>query len=202
MTSYSLVIPPPWQRIRLGPGMDADVDRVLERAVQDAPKDMPPDQVAAVRIRMREQLLKQLRAAREQGGEDFYFPPRPIHGIHLNASFVVSVVIPDARFGADDVAPVQAQLIANGGEPRTIKDTLWVRSTEVIETDGTEMVEAGLRARKIDYTTAIPGDERRWVVVAATVIGDGDPYSEHTEMVGALFDAMMTTWRWTQATTP
>ena len=33
MTSYSLVIPPPWQRIRLGPGMDADVDRAGWAAV-------------------------------------------------------------------------------------------------------------------------------------------------------------------------
>ena len=83
----------------------------------------------------------------------------------------------------------------SGAEAVTVGDTVWARSESVSETDGAS-APAGVRARQVDYLTAVPGEERRWVLVSCSVIGDGDPDSTPTSLVVELFDAMMTTWRW------
>jgi hypothetical protein len=52
-------------------------------------------------------------------------------------------------------------------------------------------------ARRVDYVTAVPDDPRRWIMVAFSTIGDGNPEGRRAAMVVQLFDAMMTTWSWT-----
>ena len=145
---------------------------------------------------MRRELTDQLRASREYGAVDFSFPAHDLDGVTLNASFVVSAVTPDARMGAEDTPAVLADLVREGAVPVAIGDTEWARRESIVESEGSQLVESGLRARKVAYTTAIPGDERRWAMVVATVIGDGNPDSDHTHLVVELFDAVMTTWRW------
>jgi hypothetical protein len=116
--------------------------------------------------------------------------------VALNGSFVVSAVTPDARMGAEDTPAVLADLVRRGAEPVVIGNNEWARRESIVETDGSHLVESGLGARKVEYTTAIPGDERRWAMVVATAIGDGNPESDHTRLVVELFEAIMTTWRW------
>ena len=118
-----------------------------------------------------------------------------LDGVDLNASFVVCSVIPDARTEGDAVGAVLAELAGLGGVPVTVHDAVWVRSESVVAVDGGEG-RPGVRARKVDYVTAVPGDERRWVVVTCTVLADGDPDGLPSGLVVQLFDAIMSTWRW------
>jgi hypothetical protein len=195
MPGYSLVLPPPWRRINLQERRHQQVGRALDRAIRRAPREIPPDQLAPARRRLERELNQQLDAAGTRGGVDFYYPDGEIHGVSLNASFVVCSVIPPASANAGLVTPTLAELIRHGAKPVTIADTVWVRSEQVKEGDGQD-VPTGLRSRQVDYLAAVPDDERRWVLVSCSVIGDGDPDSAPTALVVELFDAIVTTWRW------
>lgn len=201
MSSYALLLPAPWRRIPLEDRTEtrAAVRRYIAEASTRAPEEISRDDLAALRIELEGRMTRQMDQLRDNGGVDFYLPTGPLHGVDLNASFVVSSVIPDASADASWVAPVLASLEAGGAESVTLGGAPWSRAEEVVHTDGSDLVEAGLAARKVTYTAAVPGDERRWAIVAATVIGDGDPDSDHTGLVVELFDAIMTTWRWDPA---
>ena len=194
MAGYSILLPPPWHRIHLGASRGRDVRRATDRAAARAPKEIPPDQRAKIRRRLEAQLMHQLDAVEQCGGVDFYYPAHEVDGVELHASFVVSAVLPDARTEADTVGGVLAALLGRGGEPVSVDDTVWVRTETVVDRD--DDASGALRARQVDYLTAVPGDERRWVLVTCTVVGDGDPDSLPSGLVVELFDAIMSTWRW------
>lgn len=204
MTTYALVLPPPWVRIhledrtRMRDGVRAFVDAGARRA----PKEIPPDQLASLKLKLQGQLLRQLEESRDAGTIDYYLPSGPLHGVDLNASFVVSSIIPDANADVSQTAGVHAVLTAEGATSVQLAGTDWSRTEEVVATEGDQLVEAGLPARRVTYATAVPGDERRWALVTCTVIGDGKPDSDHTRLVVELFDAIMTTWRWDPAAAP
>lgn len=201
MSSYALVLPPPWVRIHLQEPdrMRESVRAYVEARARRAPKEIPPDQLAALKVKLQGQLVRQLEESRDGGTIDYYLPSGPLHGVDLNASFVVSSLIPDANADAAQASAVHTLLGAEGATAVVIAGTHWSRSEAVVTTEGDQLVEAGLPARRITYTTAVPGDERRWALVTCTVIGDGNPDSDHTQLVVELFDAIMTTWRWDPA---
>lgn len=80
MSGYSILLPPPWQRVNLGRSMADDVRAVVGRAAARAPKEIPPDHLSATRHRMERELMDQLSAAKERGGVDFYFPGHALEG--------------------------------------------------------------------------------------------------------------------------
>lgn len=195
---YRIALPTPWQHIPLDERMRGRVDEIVQIAVGRFPDDVPPDQVAQARIKLEGMLLTQLRAAQDNGGIDFYLPTDLMHGVQVNASFVVSAIIPDASVPDGMTGRVLASLIASseGATPVDVGDTVWVRSTSVVESRPDELLSESVSARKVEYMTAVPGDERRWVIVSFTTIGDGDPDGELAHVLVELFDAIMTTWRW------
>lgn len=198
MSGYSIVLPPPWQRIHLGSKVSGQVKAVVDRAMAKAPKEIPPDQLAPFRHRLEQQLNRQLEAAKDGGAVDFYFPTGEVHGVHLNASFVVSSVIPDALADESEVGSILAELIRDGAEAIDAGGTVWARTERVVHSEPDDLVGHPTSGRKVEYTTAMPQDGRRWVLVTFTTLGDGKPESEFTYLVVELFDAMMTTWRWAQ----
>lgn len=195
---YALLLPFPWRRLAVDDRAAAHeaAREFVRTATRLTPPEVPPDERARVAVEMEGRLRGWLDDLRGAGVVDLYLPAGPLGGASLNASFVVASVIPDATADASWVAPLHQALRAQGAAEVTIGDRSWSRTEEVTHSDGTVLVEAGLPARKVTYTTAVPGDERRWAVVTATVIGDGDPDSEPTALVVELFDAIMGTWRW------
>jgi hypothetical protein len=169
----------------------------VDRAVARLPKEVPPDQVAPHRHRLEEELHRQLRAARDNGGIDYYLPTDLMHGQQLNASFVVAAVVPDASAEPELVPKVLAQLLK---DPDTgavsVGDTVWTRSESVVKSDPDPLVGTSVAMRRVQYRTAVPDDHRRWVLVTFTTAGDGDVDSDATHLVVELFDAIMSTWRW------
>jgi hypothetical protein len=49
----------------------------------------------------------------------------------------------------------------------------------------------------VDYVVAVPGDPDRYLAVAFSTFGGGDPDDAFARQLVELFDAMMSTWRWT-----
>lgn len=197
MTAYRLALPHPWAHIPLGNGTQDRVAEIVQGAMDRIPDDVPPDQVAQTRIRLEGMLLAELKEAQENGAIDYYVPTDTMHGVTINASFVVSAVIPDAAVEDGATGAVLASLLKDGdSRPVTVADTVWVRTEAVMERPADDVVGEDVSARKVDYVTAVPSEQRRWIIVSYTTVGDGDPNSEFTALMVELFDAIMSTWRW------
>jgi hypothetical protein len=196
-TSYRLVLPVPWERIRLDGSIRARVREIVDQSVARLPKEIPPDQVAPARRRLEGELHDHLLEARSNGGIDYYLPTELMHGQQLNASFVVSAVIPDVTAEAHLVPRVMASLLqAADAEAVTVGDTTWTRRERVLRRRAGGLAGEQVDLRKVEYLTAVPDDPRRWVLVTFTTAGDGDVDSGATGLVVELFDAIMSTWRW------
>jgi hypothetical protein len=48
----------------------------------------------------------------------------------------------------------------------------------------------------VDYAVPVPGAAARWLLVAFSTLGAGDPDDQVARMLVQLFDAMMSTFRW------
>jgi hypothetical protein len=54
-------------------------------------------------------------------------------------------------------------------------------------------------SRRVDYIVPVPGEVDRWLVIAFSTIGGGDPDDNVARLLVELFDAMMATFRWARA---
>jgi hypothetical protein len=196
-TGYQLVLPHPWERIPLDKDMAGRVRELVDRSVARVPAEVPPDQVAPARHKIERELMTQLRAAQEQGGLDYYLPTDLMHGQQLNASFVVSAIVPDANADAALSSRAMASLLADAeARPISIAGQVWVRTERVIRKDGDDFASDEVALRRVQYRTAVPEDPRRWVIVTFTTVGDGNPDSDITGLIVELFDAIISTWQW------
>ena len=197
-TGYTILQPPEWERISLTGDVRRQVrDHVERAAAAHAPASLSPDELSPLKARMAHALETRLRHAAETGGVDFFVAARPMHGVTLNASFLVSTVMPVPSAEPGLAASVLAELVADGAERVEIAGTTWARTEQVVATTEGELGAAGSPGRQVDYTAPTPGDDRLWVLVSFTTVGDGDPDSEYTALVVEIFDALMSTWRWT-----
>jgi hypothetical protein len=202
VTSYRVVLPKPWVRIPVGAGLEERVHEIAEEAMRRLPKEVPPDQAGPMRREVERRVIAAVRRSREYGGIDFYLPTDSWHGFLVGASFVVSDVTPPGLAPEDPDLAVGAVLALlassrSGTEVLDIGDTVWGRTEQVVQPDESSKREGvDVPTRRVDYLTAVPGDERRWILVGFSCVGDGNPDSELTLLTTELFDAIMSTWRW------
>lgn len=203
VSSYRLVLPRPWVRIPVQTGTEERVREVVTEVAARAPKDVPPDQLGPWRRELERRLVADVRAARDYGGVDFYLPSDTWHGFLVGASFVVSEVSPPGQRPDEldedgAVGQVLAELVRTSPEtqPVTIADTTWVRAERVEAADPDRAADLDLATRRVEYLTAVPAEPRRWVLVAFSCTGDGDPRGDLATLTVELFDAIMGTWRW------
>lgn len=201
IVSYRLVLPPPWRRLGLGESLEDDARALVEAAAARAPDAIPPDQLGP---RVREAVRAVVARAedvRARGGIDLYLPADLLHGFVVRASLAVSQTRPPTpsgvRVAAQDVvdrllaAPGATPLETPGDAAAGLQGTTWVRRAGLVERPGEDP------ARTLSYTAALPDGSERWMVVTSTVLGTdaADPDGSAVRL-DALFDAVMTTWRW------
>ncbi len=195
VTSYRLALPPPWRRIPLDSSAETAIRTIVDDvAAKHTPKEVSPDEVGPRKRELVRDMMTQVTEARDNGGVDLYIPLEQIRGYTVQASFVVSRVIPDANMTADEVPQVMASLLRDPATgPVSVADTVWVRRERTVPRDGADTVDSV----RVEYFTAVPGQARAWILVAFSVVGapivgpDGEG-----NMLVELFDAIMTTWRW------
>ncbi|WP_181788312.1 hypothetical protein [Streptomyces phytophilus] len=193
---YTLVLPPNWSRIPLRDGTDEAILRIVDEAVADLPDDLPRDRIPEVRLELVRRLRKAAADARKSGGLDLYLPVQQLHGVTVAASFVVSEITLSA--GADP-ALVLARLLADAekSQPAAVDGSVGYRNERVARASGDEGGEYA--SRRVDYVLAVPEDDTRWVTVAFSTLADGDPKGAFADVLVELFDAVMTTFRWTRS---
>ncbi|MEV0930350.1 hypothetical protein ACIBMX_24375 [Streptomyces phaeochromogenes] len=193
---YRLVPPPGWDMIPLRDGADEAVKRIVDLGVTQLSEDIPKDDVIRARLELMKRLNKAVQQARKADGLTLYLPVERIHGTLIAASIVVSEALAGPRVGVGS-GEVVAQLLADGAssEPVTIDGADGVRVDKTVAADLER--EVAYASRRIDYVLPVPGSTvAQWVTVCFSTIADGHPHSEFAEVLVELFDAVMTTFRW------
>jgi len=192
---YELILPPGWVRIPLREGTKEALERVLFSHMGQVPEGIPRDEAMRFRLEMRSQLEKQARAARRNGGLDLYLPLLPRGGIFLMASFIVA----EMPIGQAYEVPPEAVLgqLVDDGIPGGAATTVDVAGAPALRRDyRSTLDEEELLTRRVDYVIPVMGDPGRWISINFSTPGDGDADSEFTDVLVQLFDAVVSTFRW------
>lgn len=199
-TGYTLVLPPGWVRIPVRTGTREALEEKVFRGIEVIPDDVPRDRVMAYRAHVRRKVERMVGQARRAGGLDLYVPARARRATAASF-FVAEVTGPTRERGGEDPGRVLEQLAAGprAGEPgelRTVGQGVAVRWEYVRPPDAQDAV-ADRPSRHVDYVFPVPGDDTRWLAVSHATAGDGDPAGAYARALTDLFDALMTTFRWT-----
>jgi hypothetical protein len=131
-----------------------------------------------------------IKGARKSGGLDFYLPIADPGESPIAASFVVGEVSTEGDPGRF----LEAMTSTGAYEPIDLDEAPGVRREVVAEADAQEGIE--LASRRVDYVAAVPGDRGRWLTISFSTMGGGDPNDDLSDATVSLFDAIVTTFRW------
>lgn len=189
---YSIVLPPGWHRIPLRSGTDRAIRGAVRAAFADLPRDAPQDKVGPYRLQMERQLARAARQARDKGGIDMYLPVGPVYQAPVAASFVVS----ELSLGPANPAEVAVLLTAedDAWKPVTADGADGVRVERTAGPRPDDGIDFG--SRRVDYVVPVPGRPGRWLAIAFSTFGAGDPGDRVAGLLTELFDAIMSTFRW------
>lgn len=199
-TGYRLILPPGWVGIPLRRGTAEALEKLVYVHLKELPPDVPKDQGMKYRLAVRRDIEEQVVKARAAGGLDLYLPVGPRYGTLIAASLLVTEVRIADTDGHVRPDPVLERLASGNGSGV---------ATEILELAGTTAVrreyvqppapDRGVHvpSRHIEYGLPVPQDPMRYIAASFSTIGDGNPVSDFTQALGELFDAVMTTFRWT-----
>lgn len=196
---YTLVPPPGWDMIPLREGTSEAIKRIVDGSVRELPADIPRDDVTKARLELIKRLKKVARQARETRAMDLHLPVERIDGVALPASFIISEPLSAPALGMD-AAMVLSSLRpdASQREEVVIDGATGFRVDGVAQPDSARDVEHP--SRRVEYILRIPNSATpKWLTVSFSTIADGRPDSEMAEILVELFDAVMTTFRWSYA---
>lgn len=192
---YELVLPPGWIRIPLREGTKEALEKILFSHMGQVPEGIPRDDAMRFRLEMRRQLEKQARAASRNGGLDLYLPVLARGGIFLMASFIVA----EMPIGQEHGVPpgqVLARLV-DDGVPGGAATEVDVAGAPALRRDyRSALAEGELLTRRVDYVIPVANDPGRWISINFSTPGDGDADSEFTDVLVELFDAVVSTFKW------
>jgi hypothetical protein len=197
VAGYTVVLPPAWRKIPVRHGTDKAIKEIVDDAFANLSRgDVPRDRLTPYRMELGRQLTAAARRARQQGGTELYLPVELEHGTVIAASFVVS----EGLLGdTEDPRQVAACMAAEdeAARPVEIDGAVGVRTERVAPPDPAEGIEYG--SRRVDYVLSVPGDPGRWLVVAFSALSAGDPDDKFAKLLVDLFDAIISTFRWTRS---
>lgn len=194
-TGYTIVLPPGWQRIPVRRGTAEAIRKILDQVFGPLAREQPRDSLVRQRIELERRLTAMAARAREKAGLDLYLPVEYVHGTAVPASFAVSESSPGPADPADP-AQVVAYLVAgqHNATQITVDGAIGVRTELVAGPDPASEIPAG--SRRVDYAMSVPGRPERWLMAVFSTLGSGDPDGQLAKVLVELFDAMMSTFRW------
>jgi hypothetical protein len=195
VTGYAMVLPGGWRRVPVLHGTNRAITGILDEAFGRLPPSLPADKIRPYRLELERRLHGMVRQACGKGALDLYLPVEYVHGVAVPASFIVSRGIPGGA-GLLDPSQVVATLAAGSPDasPATVDGGTCVRLDRIAEPDPAQGMPP---ARRVDYIVPVPGIPGDWLVIAFSTLGDGRPEGQFTQLLVELFDAIVSTFRWT-----
>jgi hypothetical protein len=169
---------------------------ILDEVFDRLPRNLPPERIMPYRMELERRLSGMVRQARSHGALDLYLPVEYVHGVAVPASFIVSRGMP--RGGELlDASQIVASMAAGSADasPATVDGVTGVRLERIAEPDPAHGLAAA--SRRVDYVLPVPGMPGDWLIIAFSTLGDGRPEGPFTRLLVELFDAIVSTFRWT-----
>lgn len=198
---YTLILPSAWERIPVRVGSKQAIKSILDRQFGRLSPKISRDQLIQYRVEVEGKLRSIVSDARSRGATELYLPVDFQHGAPVAASFIVSEGSLGGGEQEEEANParVVAYLAAEseGGTLVEVDGAAGLRTERVAAPDDQQGIERG--SRRVDYIISVPGQTQRWLIVAFSTLGGGDPDDEYAKLLVRLFDAIMSTFRWTTA---
>jgi hypothetical protein len=197
-SGYRLVLPPGWVPVPVRDAVPGTAHEVISAAFKKPPEGIPRDAFTSARIELERRLERMIGKAKANGGLELFLACGHAYANPVPASFLVA----EGSLGdsCDDplavVTAIAERAARDGGKPGelTALDGAPATRVERIAAPDAGDDQASLR---VEYTTPVPSGGGRWMVITFSTLGDGDPAGEYAGLLAELFDAIMSTFRWT-----
>lgn len=227
ISSFLMVVPPGWARLPAREEdrqvLAATVREVIARALPDS---LPRDRAEPLRQEMQKRLMSTVVEAGDNGATAVYLPVQPVDGFTPPVSIIESEVDDESDQAPEEViAELLADALPDRHDQqdpglRQVDGGIAARTETQLRRAVPDEVAGELPAvddRQVVYTIPVPHRPGRWVVMSFSAISaprDQDPTQTDavppatgpadigtderiTDALVMLFDAMMTTFRWT-----
>ncbi|MEU4997439.1 hypothetical protein [Streptomyces sp. NPDC021622] len=163
------------------------------------PAGFPKDDIPKARLQLTKELKETARQARKSDGLTLYLPVERMHGMIIPASFVASAPLGAPKPNIEPEAVlVDLARDAEEASVRELDGTAAVRTLETCPADPDKGVE--VPSLRVQYTVPIPDSTPAlWMTFSFSTLIAPDMDTEFTETLVELFDAVMTTFRWSYA---
>lgn len=177
-------------------GTKRAITDILDEVFGRLPRNVPRDKVLPYRLELERRLHGMVRQGRSKGALDLYLPVEYVHGVAIPASFIVSrgTLGGGELLGASQVVATMAAESPDASSV-TVDGVTGVRFERIAEPDQVQDLRAA--SRRVDYVLPVPGIPGDWLVIAFSTLGDGRPEGQFTRLLVELFDAIVSTFRWT-----
>lgn len=198
MTAYSIVDIPGWENLPLGAADRNYVDERIEQLADGSvPDSVPRDSATPFRREVRKHLVRVVEQARSTGAGLICIPTQRMGDITVPASYTVVEWRDSDPAEIEPTALLQVLAAQSSGSARLIDvDGQPALREEEVEPGAADDPLARYAGRRVTYTISSPEDARSWVVFTFVTIGNGDPDAVLSRMLVELFDALLTTLRW------
>jgi hypothetical protein len=220
VASFLVVVPPGWARLPADEEHRTELADRVRRVVEHAlPDDLPRDRAEPLRQEMRKRLFATVVEAGDNGATAVYLPVQPVDGFTPAASIIESEVDDESdQEPADVIAEILTDALPDRFDPadpglREVDGGIAARTETLLRRATPDEAAGALPAvddRQVVYTIPVPHRPGRWVVMSfsavstpaepATATGPGTAAGTDARIADALvtlFDAVMTTFRWT-----
>jgi hypothetical protein len=198
---YRLVLPPGWIQVPVRDAKPGTPHEVVSAAFRNPPAGIPRDSFTSARIELERRLGSMIRKAKTNGGLELFLAYGNAYANPVPASFLIAEGSLGGTPGEDPLAVVTALAegaARDGGKPGRLT-ALDGAPAARIEQIGSADAEAGYPSLRVEYTVPVPGADGRWIIITFSTLGDGDPAGQYARLLAELFDAILSTLRWTPA---
>jgi hypothetical protein len=215
IASFLVVVPPGWARLPAGEDHRAELgDMVRDVIARALPDDLPRDRAEPLRQEMRKRLISTVVEAGDNGATAVYLPVQPVDGYTPPVSIIESEVDDESEERPETViaqllaeAAAERQRDGSGFDPedpgiREVDGGVAARTETVVRRAQPVDDLPEVDDRQVVYTIPVPHRPGRWVIMSFSAIrASASTAPEQDERVVdalvMLFDAIMTTFRWT-----
>jgi hypothetical protein len=194
ITGYAIMMPGGWRQVPVRHGTRKAITNVLGEVFARFPPDLARTTLMPCRLELERRMTEMARQARKNAAMDLYLPVEYIHGVTVPASIVVSRGTL-GESGFVDMDEIMAQMTADSPDasPVTVDSVTGMR----FERTADPAPGAQCGAQQVDYVLPVPGRSGDWLITAFSTLDSG-PDGQFTQLLVKLFDAVMSTFRWTR----
>lgn len=201
--AWAILLPPGWVRFPTGPGQERELGEAIEAVVARAlPDDLPRDSAEPYRRMLRDELHKNLAAARDEADAGaVYLPTEPVNGVMVPASITEVELVTDA--GADPLDVILTVLSdadgRGGGYDESEAVELDGRPGVRVQLTSRDIAEPGLpvvSTRQVVYCVSRDDAAGVWLVLSFSTVWDRPGSELLAETLALFFDAVLSTFRW------